>query len=140
MTTSQVLVVVAVLALSEFVIVPTMIRAMIESNWTPISNAFPLAGAPAPRPDAVRREFCSLKIGMLSLGWSVHLTVDEASVRFEPALIGRVLGMKPAAVPWSEVKHLGERGRRAALVSIRGIEILGPRDIFEIARPPAPQA
>lgn len=134
MTTNQVLIVVGVLALSEFVIVPTIIRAVIESNWTPISDAFPLAAAPAPRPDAVRREFCSLKIGMLSLGWSVHLTVDEAYLRFEPAMIGRVLGMKPAAAPWSEVKHLGNRGRHAALVSVRGTEILGPRDIFEIAR------
>ena len=105
-----------------------------ESNWTPISDAFPLAKAPAPLPGAVRREFCSLKIGMLSLGWSVHLTVDEAYLRFEPAMIGRVLGMKPAATPWSEVKYLRDRGRHGAVVSVRGTDILGPRDIFEIAR------
>lgn len=137
MTTGQVLIVVGVLALSEFVIVPTVIRAVIESNWTPIADAFPFAKAPAPSPGAVRREFCSLKVGMLSLGWSVHLTVDESYLRFEPAMIARVLGMKPVAAPWGEVKYLRERGRHGAVVSVRGTDILGPRDLFEIAKRPA---
>ena len=135
MTTTQVIVVVAVFLISDGIVVPMVIRGLVESEWEPIARAFPAQGAPSP--GAVRREFCSLKIGMLSCGWGMHLTADETHLWFEPAMVCRWLGIRPAVVPWNAVTYVRDKGRSSAVVRILKSEIIGPRDIFALAGPRA---
>lgn len=137
MTPTQVIVIVAVVLVSDGIVVPMVIRGLIESEWAPIVRAFPGQGAPPPAPGAIRREFCSLKVGMMSCGWGVHLTADETHLRFEPARLLRWMGFRPAVVPWAEITYVRDLGRSAALVRILKTEIAGPRDLFALAGPRA---
>jgi hypothetical protein len=134
-TSTQVIVIVAVFLISDGIVVPMVIRGLVEAEWNPIVRAFPASSARPPAPGAVRREFCSLKIGMLSCSWGMHLTADETHLRFEPAMVCRWMGLRPAVVPWSSITYVRDKGRSSAVVRVVKTEVIGPRDIFTLAGP-----
>lgn len=56
-----------------------------------------------PEPGAVRKEFQSFKLGMLNLGYSIHVAVDASYLHLFPSLTARWIGMPPMSIPWEEI-------------------------------------
>jgi hypothetical protein len=128
--------IIAFVVFDVLVVMPLIIRGLVTSAWSPIAERHPLSDALRPdmnNPKIVRREFRSISVGMVNLGGCMHLTATDDHLIFEPALVARVLGVKPAAVPWTQIRHLSSRGNRAVIVAA-GREITGPADLFEPAR------
>lgn len=127
---------IAVFVLVSFAIVQTVIvfafviPAFVRDSWTPLGVAHPPV---EPAPGAVVKRWQSFNSGMLNLGWSVDVAVDETHLHLRPSPLGRVIGLRPASVPWEEVEFVKE-GRFSARVKIAGIEIRGPKWCLTMAR------
>lgn len=109
-----------------FVLVPRVVKAA----WEPIGGRFPPV---EPAPNAVRREFQSFKIGLLNLGWSVHVAVDEEHLHLFPAWLPRVWGMTAASVPWPEITDKGPSLFGQRKVRVRQTVLIGPAWCLELA-------
>ncbi|MBX3318063.1 MAG: hypothetical protein KF902_14500 [Phycisphaeraceae bacterium] len=92
------------------------------------------AGHPAVEPEAgaVRKEFQSFKIGLMNMGYSIHVTVDASYLHLDPSLTARWIGMPRMSIPWSEVR-LVRRGRFGTQVKIGRQTVYGPRWCLELA-------
>lgn len=86
-----------------------------------------------PEPGAVRREFQSFKIGILSLGYSIHVTVDAAHLHLDPSLTARWIGIKPMSIPWEHVQWKRATRFSGTLVRIRGTDVHGPTWALKLA-------
>lgn len=64
------------------------------------------AGHPAvePEADAVRKEFQSFKIGIMNLGYSIHVAVDASYLHLDPSLTARWIGMPRMSIPWEAIE------------------------------------
>lgn len=133
MTSGQVIMVVVIVGMMDLIIVPAVIHAAISGYWAPIADKFPWTEPAAGSP---RWNFASLKIGVLNLGWSVHLLADDAALHMTPVKVMRWFGMKGASIPWDEIEYLRDRGKRWSVVKIAGHEIMGPREPFQLAKEP----
>lgn len=132
MSTSQALLIAGVVIGMDAIIIPAIISAMIAGNWTPISDQFP--GVATPPADAPRWNFASLKVGMLNMGWSVHLIADETHLHMVPTKFCRWLGMKAASVPWDKIEYVQNKWRKWAVVKLGPHEVMGPREAFSLAK------
>lgn len=88
-----------------------------------------------PAPDAVRREFQSFKIGMISLGCSIHVAVDAAYLHLYPSMLARWIGMPPMSIPWEDITLKKESRLSGVRVRIGGVDISGPRWCLQLASP-----
>lgn len=116
----------------DFIVVTTLIRSCI-APIRELAKQFP---AQSPAAGAVRREFQSFTLGIVNVGWGIHVGVDEQFLHLSPAWIGRLLGIPPVRIPWVKI-HLIKRGRRMTKVLIKGdrerMEIKGPTWCMELA-------
>lgn len=103
-------------------VVPLALRALAHL-WNDPLREFP---AVSPAPDAVRRNFQSFSVGLLNLGWCIHVAVDRDRLHLTPAWLARVAGYRAASVPWAQVEHVGPFGGRAFIVRIGGTAFVGP--------------
>lgn len=132
MAVNQALIAAAIVGGVDLIVIPVLVRGMIDSCWKPIEDAYPFDSAPPPSPRAVRREFCSLKLGMMGVSRGMHVTADETHLRLEPCRVCRWFGMRAAAVPWAEITFVRQRSTRTSVVRIRGVEVAGPRDLLSL--------
>ena len=121
---------VLVFVLVDFVVIGAVVSIAAQSVGE-LARRFP---SKTPGPGAVSKRFQSVKVGMLSLGGSVHLAVDESHLHVEPALIMRRFGMRGFSVPWSEVVFV-RRGWRSVRVRIADVVVIGPPWALELASP-----
>ncbi len=95
--------------------------------WRPMLAPFP---PQEPAPDAVRRRFQSFGIGIVNMGCSIHVAVDEHYLHLVPLAIWRALGARPASIPWSAMEPVGTSGR---VVRVAGHRLDGPKWCLELA-------
>ncbi len=122
-------IIIAFVVALDLVVIPLVLRLAIGGLWKPIAQAHPPI---EPAPDAVTRRYQSFKAGIVNLGFSFHVSVDESSLHLRPTGIGRLVGLTPASVPWSTITPR-QRGRFAHTVVIAGKTIAGPKWCLELA-------
>ena len=112
-----------------------LIWAIMRAGWRPMTIQYP-AGDPAP--DAVRRNFQSFRFGIMNLGFSVHVAVDEDHLHLMPARILRWCGAGPISIPWSAIQP-GKpvMGGKWMTASIDEKAVAGPAWCLALAGPGA---
>ena len=86
-----------------------------------------------PAPDAIRRNFQSFSLGLINLGWSVHVAADKEFLHLRPATLVRWLGAASASIPWQAMQPLG--GRRGTAVRLGHHTMIAPRWCVELVSP-----
>ncbi len=106
---------------------------LIRSSWAGLAQPFPAQQIGS---DAVRKNFQSFRIGIVKLGFSVHVAVDEQYLHLIPARLIRLFGARTASIPWNQVSFTGRKGKRNAVVKIGANTVMGPAWCLEMAEPP----
>ncbi len=113
-----------------------IISTIVRNSWGEIARSF----SPRPiAPDAVRRSFQSFRVGLMSLGWCVHVAADDTHLHLLPARLPRLLGCRAASIPWDQVTHV-RKLLRWSHVRIAGVDVRGPAWCLNLAESPAPGA
>ena len=115
--------------LELFAAILAMAMAAFHFLWRPMLVDYP---AVEPAPDAVRRNFQSFGIGIVNMGLSIHVAVDETYLHLTPFRLWRLLGASPASIPWSVMEPVGSSGR---VVRFDGRRMDGPKWCMELAQP-----
>lgn len=122
----------AVVVIGSFAVVfGLVIPSFVRASWARWHDSFPPV---PPGPDAVSRQFQSFSVGLLNLGYSVHVTVDAGHLHLRPTAMVRCLGMRSVSIPWDAVEFVGvfPFGRRRARVA--GVSLIGPAWCLDLAR------
>jgi len=98
-----------------------IVRALVRTNWNdPLKPFQPREPAAEDAPVDARR-YQSFGVGLLNLGWSVHVAADRRYLHLTPAWPGKVLGLRAASVPWAEIGRGAPGGLRVG--SFAGLKI-----------------
>ena len=124
-------IVVVLVVLFDLVLVPLIIYAAIKGGWKKLQDTHPGA---EPGPDAVRKNFQSFKIGMMNLGYAVHVAADDKHLHMLPTLLLRRCTAKPISVPWDAIE-IKKRGRWSTHAKIAGADLWGPNWCFDLVNP-----
>ncbi len=133
---SSTLVIVIFIIAFDAIVVPILIAAAIHGCWSPLPKRYPGVD---PRPDAVVKQFQSMRVGLLNLGWSVHIAADEEHLHFTPVRIFRAAGAKATSIPWEAVK-VTKLHKRSGTATIAGQRVQAPAWCLELAEPQGPQS
>jgi hypothetical protein len=114
-----------------------LLWAIMRAGWRPLTIRYPSID---PSPDAVRRNFQSFRLGVINLGFSIHVAADEHHLHLMPARILRWCGAGATSIPWSAIEP-GKRtmGGKWMKVSIDGATLAGPAWCLALAEPEAPE-
>ena len=119
---------VAVTALDLMIVV-----GIIHWGWGPLSREFP---ATEPGDDAVWRRYQSFRLGLLSLGYCIHVAADERYLHLVPIKPLRAFGAAAASIPWQSIRILTHTpGDRWITVRIGTRTMKGPAWCLELASP-----
>ncbi|MHC4220071.1 MAG: hypothetical protein ACYSU7_16625 [Planctomycetota bacterium] len=116
-----------------FSIVETLVIlwAVVHFGWSPIHKKFPTR---APDAEAVTRSYQSFKVGILNLGFSVHVAVDEHFLHLTPAAYLRGFGAGTLSIPWEAITvEKRSRSGRWITIKIDKWTIMGPAWCLELA-------
>ncbi len=127
MTITLVIGIVVSLTLLEIATFVTVIKL----GWGPLPRDFP---ATEPGDDAVWRRYQSFRLGLLSLGYCIHVAADERYLHLVPIKPLRACGGKPASIPWDAIR-IESRSGRGKWITVRvGTHTLrGPSWCLELA-------
>lgn len=128
MTAGQIILLVGAIVVGDVILVGVVIYG-VSAGLRSFSARWP---AREPGAGAVRREFQSFKIGIVGLGWSVHVAVDEDHLHLSPAWLARRVGMRAMSIPWEAVTP-GRSLLGGREVEVDGMVIRGPRWCLELA-------
>jgi len=110
-----------------------LLWAILRAGWRPLTIRYP---ATEPAPDAVRRNFQSFRLGIINLGFCIHVAVDEHYLHLSPARILRWCGTGATSIPWSAIEPGGPvMGGKWMKSSIDGRTLLGPTWCLSLANP-----
>jgi len=130
MTTAQVLLIVGVFVIVDLVVVFAAFR-LCAIIWNALGKGCDFV---QPGPDAVRKDFQSMKIGMFNYGGCLHIAVDEDYLHLYPAWIVRTNGGRSFSVPWERVQaDASHPKRRVWRGRINGQKVLAPAWAMKIA-------
>jgi hypothetical protein len=116
-----------------FSIVETVVIlwAVVHFGWLPVSSKFPRR---EPGDDAVRRPYQSLRVGILNLAFSFHVSVDQRHLHLEPAAYLRFAKARTASIPWEAINvEKRSRGGRWITAKVDKWTIMGPAWCLELA-------
>ncbi len=119
----------SVLIILTFVAIFGITGSALRGLWNPLAKAFP---AMEPSPDAVRKSFQSFSYGIVNLGLSIHVAVDEHALHMTPIRFLRWFGAKPASIPWDSMDTDVKSPRK---VRVNGQVLHGPKWCLELAAP-----
>lgn len=108
MTGWQVALLVVGIVIVDTVVISALIRSLIGGTWNKMAEKHPFTEPP---PEAIRKNFQSLKVGLLNMGWSVHLAVDADHLHLMPAKFFRVMRARPISLPWDALVLKSKRKR-----------------------------
>jgi len=102
---------------------------LIRSAWQLIAMQF--AAMPLGEPN-FRRNFQSFQFGPYSLGWSVHVVLDDDFLHLLPSAILRLFQCHPISIPWDAIKLTSKQPMMKGFrtVQIGGTTVLGPAGCF----------
>ena len=124
------------LAVIDALVTVIVLSAVVRFGWKPFAQRFP----PRPAdPDAVERRFQSFRLGVLHLGFCIHVAADEGHLHLQPAAILRFFGAPTASIPWPSIE-IQEHSRTGKSITARINErtLLGPAWCLSLAEPTAP--
>ena len=106
-----------------------IVSGVMHGMWNPaLRNHPPLE----PADGAVCRTFQSFSLGLVNMGWSVHVAADAHHLHLTPVKFMRMIGARAASIPWSAMRPVG--GNRSTVVMLDGRHRLtGPRWCMELA-------
>lgn len=127
MTVALVIAIAVAVTVLDFVILVTIVRR----GWGPLPRDFP---ARTPGDDAIWRRYQSFRLGMMNLGYSIHVAADEQYLHLVPIKPLRMLGGRTASIPWEAIR-IENRSRRGKWITARvGTHTLrGPSWCLELA-------
>ena len=127
MTITLVIAIVVSLTLLEIATFVTIIKL----GWGPLPREFP---AREPGDDAVWRRYQSFRLGLMNLGYCIHVAADEQYLHLVPIKPLRILGGRTASIPWEAIR-IENRSRRGKWITARvGTHTLrGPSWCLELA-------
>lgn len=133
MTGGQIALLVGTILLVDLMVVGALFHAL-SQTMRDFSARFP---GVEPLPHAERRSFQSFAFGMINLGGSVHVAVDDRFLHLKPTRVARWFGMKPMSVPWDHIQILGKTtfGKKLR-VRMGTEEVVGPAWCLGLAEPP----
>lgn len=110
--------------------------AVMRFGWRPFAEDFPAQHVDE---HAVRKRFQSFRLGLLNLGFSIHVAVDERHLHLEPAAWMRRLGARAVSIPWDSISVV-KRSRTGAWMTARigKHTLMGPTWCLELAEPAEP--
>ncbi len=130
MSQSTILIIaVTLIVVGDLILVPMIIQSLTRSAWRPLMEQYPPV---EPGDEAVTRTFQSFRFGIVNMGLSVHVTVDDNALHLRPAKIIRWAGAREVSIPWGEIE-LVKVGKRQSTVTIAGATINGPTWCLSIA-------
>jgi len=102
--------------------------AVMCGMWNPSLKSYPPV---EPAPDAVRKNYQSLSLGLINMGLSIHIAVDDQYLHLTPVKLLRACHAASASIPWDALEPMG--GRKSTVVKLNGIHtITGPRWCMEL--------
>ena len=123
-----------------------LVWALLHFGWGPLARSYPAQPADD---DAVTRSFQSFRLGLINLGFCIHVTVDERHLHLRPAAVLRWFGARAASIPWGSIRIVkrsrprpGGPLRMAPSITARidGRTLAGPAWCLELAESaPEPQ-
>ena len=122
-------IVIALVILLDLLFVPVVVRLMVAQSWNPIAEAHPPT---TPAPDALTRRRQGISVGLVNLGMCFTISVDEHALHMVPNRFGRVLGLRPASIPWDAIEAK-KRGRLSSRVRVAGRDLTAPRWCLDLA-------
>jgi len=114
-----------IMIMVDMIIVGAIIGQMREC-WSRLTMLAPRVD---PARDAVTRRFQSFSMGIINIGYGVHVTVDVDHLHLTPTKFMRWLGITSASIPWEQIEVL-RPGARTTEVRINGQILKGPSWCF----------
>lgn len=122
MSAWQIVILVAVIVAMDLIVVGAVLSAL-GGSLRKLAAEYPPA---PPLPGAVRREFQSMRIDMLNLGYCVHIAVDERALHVFPTAIMRLLRLPGASIPWEAFSSAVRKNTRYAQARLGRSDVLLP--------------
>jgi len=130
----KIAIIVAVFFVVDTIVVGGLVGYFVRNTWRAISTRWP---AQPIADDAVRRSFQSFRIGVVNLGWSIHVAADEQFLHLDPARFWRWFGAERASIAWSALELVGPVRGRWATVRLGAQRIDGPAWCLGLVDPAA---
>lgn len=131
-TTATVILIIVIADLCFMLIV---VRAIVSSNYGPLTEDFPAEEIP---PEAHYKRRQSLAFGLLNLGFSVAVAVDDHAVHLKPEPWARWMGIRPVSIPRGSMSAIGKPRSRWIMHDFRierpsgsTVELRGPAWLWE---------
>ncbi len=124
MTGGQVAILIGLFLAVDAVVIWCILRGA-AGGWNRLADLHPPT---EPIEPSETRRFQSFALGLLNLGFSIHVTADPERLHLTPIAPMRLAGMRPMSLPWDalELKPAGRRnGWRTARVGV-GLDLHGP--------------
>jgi hypothetical protein len=115
----------------DLLIAATVIGLVLRNAWKPLQLHFP---PKIPSETSFERKFQSFAVGLVNLGFSIHVIIDDQFLHLSPIWILRRFGLKPISIPWEEIRTLSPTlpTTNMVKVKVRKQTITGPRWCFEL--------
>ncbi|MEM9166300.1 MAG: hypothetical protein AAGB48_04675 [Planctomycetota bacterium] len=98
--------VIAAIVVFDVVVVVAIVRGVSFSTFKPLAKAYPPVD---PIPGAKVRKCQSFSFGLINLGFSVRVTLDEACVHLAAEPWARWIGLRPVSIPRDRIEATGSR-------------------------------
>lgn len=124
-----------IFVVTDLIAVLLIVRTVVASNFTPIADGFPEVETTHGL-DYKRRQ--SFSFGLLNLGFSIAVAIDDRHVHMRPEPWAALLGVSPASIPSEAITAKGSRRGKWLLHEMRiehpsgsVTELRGPRWLWE---------
>lgn len=119
------------LIVAVFLAMDAIILVLIVRSVSHTFDAFDRYPPLEPGPEAIRRNFQSISVGLVNLGFCAHLAVDATHLHFVPAALGRLFRARAFSVPLEEVRIEKPGGRFGGVATIARETVRLPRWCME---------
>ncbi len=130
-----VILVILLVVMVDFVVIGAILAGC-RAQWNPLRERHPPVD---PAPDAVTKRFQSFKVGIINLGWSLHVSVDTSHLHLRPTRLARLIGVCATSVPWDDI-HIERAKGRWWKAKVANLTMYGPAWCFELAQVDEPDS
>jgi len=127
--------VILIIVIADLCFMFFVVRAIVSSNYGPLADDFPSDEIP---PDAIYRRRQSFAFGLLNLGFSLAVALDERTVYLKPEPWARWMGIRPVSIPRETIRAIGKPRSKLMMHEFRierpsgsVIELRGPGWLWE---------
>jgi len=124
--------IILVIVAFELTTVIAVVGLLIQSTWFPLAQRYPRKNVLEP---STRRNFQSFNIGVLGLGYSVHVIVDDEHLHLLPSAILGFFKCSKISIPWDDIVLAKKQPifRWLRSCELGKFKIVGPAWCFKLA-------